>query len=75
MRVNESHISPMVSMTTCRIGDVIYKVCGNGHSEGFGVSARSILLTPKVANVGAKIRKVFDNMAIIRKKVMTGGEI
>ena len=38
----------LVSMTTCRIGDVIYKVCGNGHSEGFGVSARSTLLTPRV---------------------------
>ena len=30
--------------------------------------------TLEVFNVGAKIRKVFDNLKIIRKKVMIGGK-
>ena len=29
-------------------GDIIYKVCGNGRSEGFGASVHSTHLTPRV---------------------------
>lgn len=37
----------LVSMTTFRIAYFIYKVYGNGRSEGFGASARSILQIAK----------------------------